>query len=378
MRRVTGVLLGVLLLLGLIMLPVGVLMADEAVVVAAGETREGATFLAGDEVRIDGVINGDLYVAAENIYVNGSVNGDIIGAGRTLVISGTVEGDVRAIAQTIRLKGPIAGSATIGSDSLYFEKQATIGRDLVVGGSTANLDGLINGNIFGGVENLFLNGGIAQNVKVHVRMINVADGASIGGNLTYVSSDKGYISEKAQIGGSLLWKPDTAEKTVKQESPWSVGGFLISLAGILIIYALVKKWRPQIWDNLAQPARDKVLSAAGIGLLLLFAVPVLAILVMITVIGIPLGMMVLITYGVLLYLSKLVVSLYLADLLKVRYNMQQSWVWFAVLVVLMLIVHAPYVGWIISVAVLSLGLGCGFYALFGNNGPKTEVPDTVA
>ena len=171
------------------------------------------------------------------------------------------------------------------------------------------------------------------------------------------------------------WKPQKREVSKpKQESPWSAGGFLLGLAGILIIYWLAKMIWPQIWDQLAQPARDRLLPSVGIGLLLLISIPILAILAMITVIGIPLGIIILIIYGLLLYVSKLVASIYLAGLLKTKYNLEQAWLWFAVLVVLMLAVDIPYIGWIISLAVLALGLGCGFYAITGS-GNKTDTPD---
>lgn len=380
MKKVFRFVLGVFLMLGLVVLPVHSLMAADAVVVIdADQTREGSTFLAGDEVRIDGTIDGDLYVAAETVTVNGSINGDLIGFARNLTISGPIQGDVRAFAQTVRLKGPISGSATIGGETLYLENQAAVGRDLVAGCSTANIDGLINGSLFAATNDLFINGGVAKDVKVKVGTLNVGEGASVGGDLTYVSGNDGYISKSARIGGKVLWKPDTSETVPdEQKSPWSVGGFLISLAGILIIYWLASKVRPQIWTNLAQPARERVTAAAGIGLLLLISTPILAILAMITVVGIPLGIIIVITYGLLLYVSKLVASIYLADLLKSRYNLEQPWLWFAVLVALMLAVHIPYVGWVISVAVLSLGLGCGFYVLFGSKDTKTGAPDTIA
>ncbi len=368
--------LGVLLLLGLILLPVCSLMAaEETVVIAADETREGSTFLAGDTIRIDGTINGDLYVAADTLSLNGTVNGDIIAIGRSLVISGPVKGDVRALAQTIRFRGPVSGSATVASEILHLEKQAAIDRDLVAACSTANLEGSISGSMFAAAGDIFLSGSVAQDVNVHVSTLNVADGAKVGGNLTYVSATEGNISENAQIGGSLIWKPETREvSTPKQESPWSAGSFLVGLAGILIIYWLAKMIWPQLWDQLAQPARDRLPSAVGIGLLLLISIPILAILAMITVIGIPLGIIILIIYGLLLYVSKLVVSIYLAGVLKQKYNLEQPWLWFAVLVALMLAVDIPYIGWIISVAVLALGLGCGFYAIFGSGNNKTGTP----
>jgi len=358
------------------MLPVGSLMAaEEAVVIPADEIREGATFLAGDEVRIDGTVNGDLYVMGDTVSVNGSVNGDIIAMGRNLMISGPVQGDVRAMAQSIRFRGPVSGSATVAGETLHLEKQAAIGRDLVAGFSKGNLDGSISGSVFAVADDLFFSGSVGQNVSLHVNTLDVADGAKVGGNFTYVSATKGHISDNAQIGGSLQWKPQKREVSKpKQESPWSAGGFLLGLAGILIIYWLAKMIWPQIWDQLAQPARDRLLPSVGIGLLLLISIPILAILAMITVIGIPLGIIILIIYGLLLYVSKLVASIYLAGLLKTKYNLEQAWLWFAVLVVLMLAVDIPYIGWIISLAVLALGLGCGFYAITGS-GNKTDTPD---
>jgi cytoskeletal protein CcmA (bactofilin family) len=374
--------LGVLILLGLIMLPACSLMAaEEAVVIAADETREGSTFVAGDKVRIEGTIDGDLYVAGDTVVINGSVNGDIIGFARILMISGPVQGDVRAVAQTIRFQGTVSGSATTGSEILHLEKQAAMGGDLVAGCSSANLDGLINGSLFAAAGELYLSGSVARSVNLNVGTLNVADGAAVGGNLTYVSSTEGYISPNARIDGRLLWKPEAGEAVstaADQESPWSARGFLISLAGILIVYWLAKKFQPQLWDRLAQPAHGRLASVAGIGLLLLISTPILAILAMITVVGIPLSIIILILYGILLYVSKLVASIYLADLLKIKYNLEQPWLWFAVLVALMLAVDIPYIGWIVSVAVLALGLGCGFYTIMGNGTTKTDTPDNPA
>ena len=259
MQKTTRIILSVVLLLGLIMLPVSsVMAADKVVLIAADQTREGSTFLAGDKVRIDGTINGDLYVAAETIYVNGPVNGDIIGAARDLIISGPVQGDVRAVAQTIRLKGPVSGSATVGSEALYLEKQAAVTRDLVALSSTSNLDGTINGSVFAWAENLFLTGSVGKNVNAHVDMLNVTDGASIGGNLAYVSSSEGLVSENAQIGGSRVWKPEAAETAGKQDSPWSIGGFLISWLNINHLLA-GKEVAPDL-ENLPRPAPNIVLS----------------------------------------------------------------------------------------------------------------------
>ncbi len=372
---------GVLLLLGFIMLPVGSLMAAErdVVIVGTDETREGSTFLAGDEVRMEGTVNGDLYVAGDTISITGSVNGDIIGFARDLMISGPVKGDVRAGAQKIRFRGPVAGSVTVACETLHFEKQAAVGGDVIAGCSSANVDGLINGSLFAAAGDFFLSGSVNRNVNISVGTLNVADGAAVGGNLTYISSTEGFIAPNAKIDGEVVWKPEKVEVTAtKQKSPWSIKGFLISLVGILIIYWLAKKLRPQIWDQLAQPARDRLLATGGIGLLLLISTPILAILAMITIVGFPLGLIILIVYGILLYISKLVASIYLADVLRIKYNLERPWLWFAVLVVLMLAVDLPYVGWIISVAVLALGLGCGFYTIFGGGSAPTGTLDNPA
>ena len=69
---------------------------------------------------------------------------------------------------------------------------------MVAGCSTINLDGSIDGSVFSWSENFFLNGSVAKNVDMYVRMLNEPM-VFIGGNLTYVSDEEGYISENAQL-----------------------------------------------------------------------------------------------------------------------------------------------------------------------------------
>ncbi len=367
-RLVIGGLVGLVLIL----YPSGILLAADGVVnVPAGKTLSGSTFLSGQQITIDGTIDGDLYVAGDTVSITGEIKGDIIAAAKNMTVSGPVYGDIRVVGQSIRLTAPIAGSVTSGSQSLLVDKTVTIGRDLVAASSTMDVLGNVNGKLYGAAEALLIGGRIGKDVYLSGSSLTLRDGAYVGGNLTYRSTDQANISSDAVVQGDLNWNKIIKEPSPAREtrSPMDAAGiYIIALLAAMAVYLVGNKWRRGLWSDLAVPAGRNLLPTAGIGLLLVLALPLAAIILMVTVIGIPLSMIMLGLYSLFLYCSKFVVTALLAGILGARYG-TNSWMWVPILAVLMLVSMIPLVGWIIKLGVVALGMGSVFYALSG----KTEV-----
>ena len=51
------------------------------VILPVGEVHEGWYFAAGDEVLLEGTVNGDVYAAGGMVEIDGTINGDLIVAG---------------------------------------------------------------------------------------------------------------------------------------------------------------------------------------------------------------------------------------------------------------------------------------------------------
>ena len=107
----------------------------------------------------------------------------------------------------------------------------------------------------------------------------------------------------------------------------------------------------------------QVLKSLGSGVLLLIAIPLIALILMITVIGIPLGLIVLFAYIVILYISKIFVGLAIGRPI-VTYAKKESsspyWHLVVGLIVIALATKIPLVGFLISIVVVLAGLGALF------------------
>ncbi|MDD5702847.1 MAG: hypothetical protein PHU23_12455, partial [Dehalococcoidales bacterium] len=118
--------------------------------------------------------------------------------------------------------------------------------------------------------------------------------------------------------------------------------------------------------------RDYPLSALGWGALLFFVTPLAALVVMFTVIGIPLGLLALIIWGILLYLSQIPVALLIGWLIVSRRRDNLSFgLLVGCLALGLVILYAlgaiPVFGWLMRLLVMIFGLGSLIAAWRANN-----------
>lgn len=312
-------------------------------------TVEGTTFASGSEVRIDGNINGDLFVAAQSITINGAVTGNIYVAGQNLELGVQSEGDVFAAGQNITIS-----------------KDAIIGRDFFTAGASILQEGTISRGLFGGGSEIVVDGLVGGDVNVQADKLKLQNNAVVEGKLSYASANEAVIATGSQIKGLTDWKKieSMTAKQNKMEAnrPFRmVMGFLWGVASTLLIWFLVKIWRPNFWINTARPIAELPLKTLGVGFLTLVVTPLLIILAMITVIGIPLGILMGVVYWVAMYLSKIIVAVFIGQWLAKRFKWPElhKGVWYVLLglVILALLNMIPFVNFIVGLLTVVAGLG---------------------
>lgn len=92
----------------------------------------------GDQMVIQAgeVIEDDLYIGAQTLTMNGTVKGDLIVGAQTVIINGTVEGDLIAGAQTVVINGSVGDDARVFAAAIQIAEAASIGGDLVAMGAS--------------------------------------------------------------------------------------------------------------------------------------------------------------------------------------------------------------------------------------------------
>jgi hypothetical protein len=388
----------------------------EEVIIGPDEVIEDDLYVGAGTIRVEGTIKGDLVAAGGEIIVNGVVEGDFIGAAGYITINGDIEDDVRIAGGTLIL-GP---NARIGDDVLAagysFDATAgsTIGGSLFWGGYQARLAGEVEEDVHGGMAALEITGVIKGNVEVEVgepdpdfeQMLpflqpwmpapmmppgfRVAEGAEIGGKLTYTSGSEGKIEPGAEIAGGIVYQtpvpPPVEEAKAVTPQQVTLNWFLDHLRRFiaLLVVGLLLVWIvPGPMREVASTLQIRPWGSLGWGVLVVIfvciAVPIVAfamivldlifgglgfgsVVVSVTGLGLLTNATIIVAFLVTVaFITKAVVSFQLGRLIlgRIREPWRAGRVWPLVLgVVLFSIIRAiPILGWWIGLIVTLFGLG---------------------
>src|SRR3989339_845309 len=288
-------------------------------------------------------IKGNLYAFGTSVIINGKVDGDVIClAGESLKINGTVTGDVIAGASLVDINGDIAGS---------------------VHGYSAKVN--IFGDVGGDIK-LRMDARVKNSKDTGFTPLIIQDSANIGGNVYYISSIKGFISEKASIGGEV----GHTFYNKKRNDVFSFGNIVSLFAWMiigLIIISLVKKDIKKLTKN----NKTAWWKLVGIGILVMFITPVVCVLVLFTVIGIPAALISFILWIIVIYLAKILTGIMIGEKIINKFlpKKKDSLMWMMIFGILSIWVlcSLPVVGWMFCLAATWYGIGSVWYYLKYSN-----------
>lgn len=243
----------------------------------------------------------------------------------------------------------------------------SINGDLFVAGATILQEGIIQRNLFGGGAETVLSGQIGGDANLQTDSLKIQDGANIAGDLNYKGENEADIGTGATIAGDTDWEfAETMDKatTVVRESrrPFmKVIWFLWSWVSALLIWFLIRIWRPAFWQNTTRPLVEQPLKTLGVGLLTLLVVSPMIILAMITVIGIPIAVILGAVYPIALYLSRIIVAVFIGQWLAKRFKRPElhNGIWLVLLglIILGVLQMLPFIGFLSSLLIVMAGLG---------------------
>ncbi len=330
--------------------------SGDKLVITKDEVVNDDIYFAGSSVIVDGTINGDLVAAGGEIKVTGTINGGIIAAGGSILVTGNVTDDIRAAGGEVRIGGDVGDNVLAFTGQFVLEKNARIARDLTLGAGNAVIDGTVNGNINGGVSDLEMRGATKGNVTVEIdNNIKIFPGATIGGDLEYTAPQHGEIS--GIVSGKTTYKetpPKNKDLTSKME------GELIGYLWLLLIGIVSLMLAPGLTQKNSDAVPVKPLKNLLWGLLFLIITPIVVVLLLITIIGIPLSLILFIVYIISLYISRIYVGYWVGKyvLKKLKKETEFKVLTLALGLLIVLIgVNLPIIGIFIHLVILLLGLG---------------------
>jgi cytoskeletal protein CcmA (bactofilin family) len=339
--------------------------SDGATAVAAGETIDDTLLAVGQTVAIDGDVNGDLLAFARVVTIRGHVAGDVITAGDTVEVQGAVGGSVYAAGRSVTIKQMRIGRNlyTAGRD-VAVESGVEISGNATAAGSTVNVDGKVGVDLTAAADAVLIRGEVTRNVTGFGETITLLAPALVGGNLVahVTAADNLQIAPGATVRGNV-------DKQISKGPPGrtAIGRYLTTsfytwqivrlgaafLAGLLLLWAVPGLRTATIPDGGAG------VKAGAIGLVTAIALPVVALIACITVVGIPLGILAAIVWAFGLYFAKIIVAQMIGRRLFVSPQGLPHYAatLLAGLVIVMVAINLPWIGWLIGLALTLLGLG---------------------
>ncbi|MDP3995621.1 MAG: hypothetical protein Q8P78_03335 [bacterium] len=257
------------------------------------------------------------------IDINNPVSQDVLAAGGDIIIQSQVLGDVRLAGNTVTINSDIGGNVAVFAKRVEISENATIGGSAHIRAQEVVMNGAIIGD-------------------AHIVSQTLANTGSIGGELSH----------------ELASRPNTARSPLE----WffrvaSLFGMLV--VGLVLVSVFPKSMRHGAHASITHPGKDMLW-----GLLALFAAPIAAFVLMLTIIGVPLGLLLGAGYIVSLYLAQilagLVIGTYVLGAIRGREHAQKSSLLLIMVIgvsVLWLITGIPAIGGIIKLVAIIWGLG---------------------
>jgi cytoskeletal protein CcmA (bactofilin family) len=365
----------------------------------AASTPPRNVYLTSGQVRTSQPTEGDLMAAGGRVNVDHAVKGDASLAGGSVEVHAAVGDDLRVAAGSVTLDSPVGGELVLSAGSITLTPLATVAQDTRLYGGTVTMGGKLAGSLTVSAQKIYLNGEVQGDVRLVAELIELGPQAKLGATLSYASPTEllkapgavvmGTVTREDRSTGHYGKNGERPERDhdvamrMNVSGPGRLGG-VFGFFALCALGAVALLIFPAFLPRAASTVKTAPGLSVAVGLGVLLAVPVFAVLLCVTLLGIPLGFAVMALYPALIMLGLLVGVLALGFMLRTALRQAEAQtfghrlMWFALAwVVLMLLAWLPFIGALLGAIVMLAGLGGGAVEWYRRRGPMSPAPASL-
>jgi len=342
----------------------------DRVTIGKEEVIHGDLFVAGGQIRVGGTIEGDLFIAGGDLEVSGHVLGDLISSSGTLRMSGQVDGNIRSYAGNLSVKGTVGHSVTVAGGDLTIDRDSKIGGSITSFAGREVVDGHVGRDLVAMGGTMSIGGTINGSAKLRCGELTIDSAAQIGGPVDFQGDKPPEVSSQAKLASPVHFEKLKHGEDYNSVHHWVwqviwVAAFI--LFG-LVLFSLMPKFAQE-----SVTAGEQIGVTSGLGVLVLFGVPVAACIACVTVVGLFIGISTLFVWFASLYFAQIIVGAVVGQWLMGRTH--ELWPLIGRMAVGLAIVRLctmiPHVGGWAKFAAILWGIGAISLALFRRFQPVT-------
>ena len=301
--------------------------------IAAADTRAGGTVVIEEGETVNG-----LSATAGTVVIEGTVDGDLRAYGSDVRIAetGEVTGIVRAYGGDVRING------TVGENVLIYASSATLGE-------TGNVD-----QSFGAVAgDVTIAGTVGSDANVFASEVTLAETATVEGDLTY----EGELDDRGGTVGGVTQKTQELA-LLPPAGPLSIIFSVFMFFASLFLGSILLYLEPQFGDAAYETVTTEPLRTAGAGVAAVGGVALAMLLFVVTIIGIPVAVALLLVTIVLAWIAA-IYGRYVVGAWLLSYTSRDSQylALFVGVLLIGLLGIIPYLGFLVRAVVFLLGAG---------------------
>jgi len=273
----------------------------------AGQEIHTDLVVSADRTRIDGDVDGDLIVFSREVEVNGHVKGDILGFAEELYVNGPVDGNVRVFAKSFSLQSTVGRNLMLWCQDVDLNEKSVVGGTITAGGDDLNLGGTINGDALMFADTVDITGTMGHDILMHSAELTIGPNAEVKGHIKYNGRKQPTVSPTAKLGSPMEVEIVKRTHRPNYSSPDYYFHQLLSWGARFVFGLAMLLMAPGFFLEV-ETALKKFGATTGFGILFLCAVPIIAILVCFTVVGLGIGIAGILLYAITLYAGRVFVG----------------------------------------------------------------------
>lgn len=306
----------------------------------------------------DKSVEGDYVAFGATVKLESGVAGDIVAGGRNIIITDdNAVQNIFAAGQYITVRAKSARNIYAAAGDMTINA-GTEAKGVYLLGGTISFGGTATDAYLAGAS-VNVDGTIYENLTIRSDHITFGKNVTVGGRVTIYGTVKPELPptiDETQVTFKKVMNLDRGNRLGAERgiSRFSVIMAIVCIVTAVFIAVLLTLFRGGYFKARANEFKNRWGKTILAGLIAFIVVPVAALICMLTIFAIPVSVIVLILYGVLLYLSPVITGIVLGRLLMPKMNRYLSSSIGALVIRLLLLV--PFVKIVVF-------LFCAFYTL---------------
>jgi hypothetical protein len=259
---------------------------------------------------------------------------------------------------TVAVRGTVGTDLVAAGGTVSVDQSARISRDMALAGGEVWFLGTAGRNAWIAGARVEISGTIGGNLLIRASEIRLLPTAVVRGNLTYSSEHPIQIAEGARVAGTVTQEAFPVRPMPSRQALRGLRVFfgIADFFWMLIVTLVLVAVTPRGVQAAADAARTRLGASLGWGLLFLFTVPLAIVALMVTVLGIPAGVLLFLAHLLALFTSHAAAGLAVGQTVAPR--LQSPYAEAAIGVgIIAIATNLPYVGWLLRLLVVAVGFG---------------------